>query len=518
MSTVESSLPGTSRRKRFIVNVIWNWASVAVSLATGFFLSPYLIRKLGEDGYGVWALSFALVEYYWFFDLGFRSATLKYVAHYSACGDPGKTSEIINTSFFYGAVTASLILALVVSFSRSIVGFFQIPGTYHDSFVVLLRLITLSWCLGIVFNIFSVCMEAVQRFDITNRISIATNAVRSAGTFLLLFLGYGLIEVGMMVVISQFFGYCLNYYSFRRVFPFHRISPRSVKTSALRQMASFGIHSFLIGVSTQAQNQTPSLLIGHFLPAAFVGFYNVPARLIQYVVEFVGRIGVVTNTNVAEFAARNESGPISQLAIYTNRYCLTLFMPAGIFLYAFGGPFFARWVGPRVASHSAPLLPVLLIGYVLAIVGQSSSAMVLMGLGKHQRYARGLVAEAVLGFVSMLFVVPRYGILGAAFVISILMILNRGVYTSWLVSRVTKQPFLRYLHHVYTGPAAAAVPVAGLAFWLRSTMLSGQSWAQLLFLAGILGIAYYALALFLCIKREHRALLLTWIAAKCRIG
>jgi hypothetical protein len=41
-------------------------------------LSPYLIRKLGSDAYGVWILAFGLIEYCWLFDLGFRSATVKY--------------------------------------------------------------------------------------------------------------------------------------------------------------------------------------------------------------------------------------------------------------------------------------------------------------------------------------------------------------------------------------------------------------------------------------------------------
>ena len=75
------------RSRRFVNNVLWNWLGTAVSLFIGFVLSPYLILKLGADGYGVWAITFSLVEYYWFFDLGFRSATVKFVAHYSATGD-----------------------------------------------------------------------------------------------------------------------------------------------------------------------------------------------------------------------------------------------------------------------------------------------------------------------------------------------------------------------------------------------------------------------------------------------
>ncbi len=78
-------------------NVLWSWLGVAVTIASGIFLSPYLIRKLGDEGYGVWVLVFGLIENYWLFDLGFRSATVKYSAHYRATGEVAKINEVINT-------------------------------------------------------------------------------------------------------------------------------------------------------------------------------------------------------------------------------------------------------------------------------------------------------------------------------------------------------------------------------------------------------------------------------------
>src|SRR5260370_25736494 len=96
--------------QRFVVNVIWNWIGVAAGLVTVLLLSLYLIRKLGPDGYGVWSLSFALVEYYWFFDLGVRSANVKYVAHYWAKGDREKVGEVISTSVIYACLLSLFIL------------------------------------------------------------------------------------------------------------------------------------------------------------------------------------------------------------------------------------------------------------------------------------------------------------------------------------------------------------------------------------------------------------------------
>ncbi|MGD0438960.1 MAG: oligosaccharide flippase family protein, partial [Bryobacteraceae bacterium] len=91
------------RSRRFVLNVLWNWLGTGASLFIGFVLSPYLILKLGPDGYGVWAITFSLVEYYWFFDLGFRSATVKFVAHYSATNEPDNVRAVISTVFIYSA-------------------------------------------------------------------------------------------------------------------------------------------------------------------------------------------------------------------------------------------------------------------------------------------------------------------------------------------------------------------------------------------------------------------------------
>ena len=60
------------RARRFFVGVLWNWVGVSLNIAIGLLLSPYIARKLGSERYGIWALVFSLVEFLWFFDLGFN--------------------------------------------------------------------------------------------------------------------------------------------------------------------------------------------------------------------------------------------------------------------------------------------------------------------------------------------------------------------------------------------------------------------------------------------------------------
>jgi O-antigen/teichoic acid export membrane protein len=370
-----------------------------------------------------------------------------------------------------------------------------------------LMLMTVSWCLGLVFNLFSAALEAVQRFDVTNRIAIVTTGSRAAVWFTVLYMGYGIVALGIATLANQCLMYGLNYYYFRKVLPDCRVSLKCAGVGTLKTMWSYGIHTFLQTVSMMGLNQGPPILIGHFLPTEFVGFYNLPVRLLQYTVEFIGRIGVVTNVNAAALAARDESQPLAKLAEYSNRYCLAIFMPLAILLGIYGGQFFRLWIGAAGAAQAAPLLPILLIGYVLAVVAQFSSSMLLLGLGKHQRYAKGLFAEAAIVVAALWVVIPRWGIIGVAWVCSILMILNRGLLAPWLVSRTLSLGFGHYMGTIYVRPFLAAAPVIAIAYLAHATVLPGTNWLQIFAAGALVALLYYALAYLICLDREHRALL-----------
>src|ERR1700694_554905 len=155
--------PPRHRAARFIFNAIWTWLGVGTTLFTGFLLSPYLVRKLGPEGYGIWVLSFSLVDYYVFLDLGFRSATVKYVAHFWALREHEDVNAILNTALLYAGIISAPLFILIVFASSSFHKFFHISPELIPSFRLLIVLISLSWCLGFVFNTFNAALEAVQR-------------------------------------------------------------------------------------------------------------------------------------------------------------------------------------------------------------------------------------------------------------------------------------------------------------------------------------------------------------------
>ncbi len=490
---------------------------MAIAVGAGIFLSPYLIHKLGNEGYGVWVLAFGLIENYWLFDLGLRSATVKYSAEYRATNDFDRINEVINTGVAFFAVLATLLMAGTWIISYYIDRLFNVSPALHSEFRFLVVIIGASWSLGMIFNIFNATLEGFQRFDMSSRIWIAVTAVRVAGTAVLLFLGFGLIALGILVVAAQMFGYVLSFVSVRRVFPAQRFSAALASIRMLKQLVGYGVHTLTGTVAMQMLNQSAPLMIGHFRPAAFVGYYSVPVRLLQYAGDAVSRVALVTTSNASELQAREEYSAIPRLGILVNRYCLVLIMPVALFLTLYGAELIRVWIrDPAYVKMSAPLIPILVLGALFAIAGQFNSSAILFGLARHKNYTRALLAEGLVLAAGLSFVVPRYGIIGAAWITTILMIAVRGVYTPWLVCRGLNFSYREYMRAIYLRPLLTAAPVLGAAWWAKNTFLPGSTLAQVITAAAAIAAVYYAMAAMTVVERPHRGLVVNMVARRVR--
>jgi len=311
-------------------------------------------------------------------------------------------------------------------------------------------------------------------------------------------------------IATQIMGYLLNFRNFRHVFPQLRLGPEYVSRAMFYDILRYGLKSFVASGSTLALNQTGVLAVGHYLGEASVGYFGLPSRMLQQVTDVVSQVGIVTRSSAAELHATSKREETISLGVYANRYSLALFMPLAVFLLVYGRPLLTRWVHNAVmVEQSAPLLPIFLLAYALVLAAQFSSSSLLYGVGRHGGYARGLVVEAVLYVAGLVWVVPRYGILGAAWVSAALMIAVRGIYTPWLVSRALDYSFVAYMRRIYVRPLVAGIPATAVAWALHSYGLRGATWFQLVVAGGLTSLAYGAVALFLCVTPSHRSLLLS---------
>ncbi|MBM3788093.1 MAG: hypothetical protein FJW30_27430 [Acidobacteria bacterium] len=498
----------------FLRNTLWNVLGFSVSLASGILLSPYVFRKLGAEGYGLWALAFSLVDYLWLSDMGLRSAVLKYSAHYMASHDNEKINSVLNTALAWFAPIGGVLLLLIWLLAPWVVRYYRVPEAFAEPFAALLVAVGFSWAFGLANNVFRAALEGFQQYGVINRINILATGLRATAVFALLASGYSLREMGYAVVAAQGLGYVLTFLGFRRVFPELRFSLSLVDGAMFRQMAGYGVHTLLATVATQLSQQGPSLLIGRMLSASALGFFSWPARLLNTLMDLVPQVGMVSGARSAELSAKNDYAAVARLGVQTNRYCFAVFLLPLLLLGLYAAPLFRLWIGDDVALWSAPVATVLAAASGFAIAGQQNSSAILYGLGSHKRYAQGLMVEAVAGLTLMAWAAPRHGIFGVAVVAAVMMVLVRGLLTPLLICRRLELSFVEYMTGIYARPVGIGLLAAALALALGAAGLKGDSWAELIAIGALVTPLYYGLTFSWVLEPEHRETIGGWVRGR----
>jgi O-antigen/teichoic acid export membrane protein len=499
--TMNATAPAQGAR-RYITNILWTWLGVAVGIIVGFVVTPYAIRRIGDKNFSIWTLTLSLVEYYWLIDFGLRSATVKLSAEYHTLKNNTELNVLVNTGLLYSAMAGCVVAVFTIVIAPYAGRFFNID---QPVFPELIRIIGVSWAVGLVFNIFGACIEGFQRFDIFGRIWVSTTVLRTVGVVLVLYFGFGVLQMGIVLLCSQLLIYALNYLAFRRLAPDFRISFSLARMSKFKEMASYGVHSLRVGVSDRLLRQSPPVLIPYFLPIQFVAYYSVPMRILDYMMDGIGRVGTVTTPNATELMATGRRNELIDLGVYANRYSLAIFLPVTVFLLAFGKEVYGLWIRPDFAAQSAFLLPAFLFGHTLAS-SQFNSISILFGMGRHQTYSKALLAEAILTLIGLVLILPRFGLLGAAWLTNGLMALNRCVLAGLLLCRELGINAWQYAARIYAAPCAIGAFSLTLLLWLKRHGLPGRNWHEILEAGAVMIVPYAFASYFFCLSSGHRAM------------
>src|SRR4051812_35973855 len=101
--------------RRVTSNIIWNSAGTVFGIASGFVVAPYLVRHLGESGYGLWVLIASLTGYFSLLDLGVRGSVGRHIAFHRARAEQAGVNSALSTAvaILCGAAGVALMISLV---------------------------------------------------------------------------------------------------------------------------------------------------------------------------------------------------------------------------------------------------------------------------------------------------------------------------------------------------------------------------------------------------------------------
>ena len=510
--------------KIVIRNIVSNWLGFAVQAAVAFFLTPFILRSLGETRYGVWALVTGLTGYYGLLDLGFRAGITQYLTRHLATRDFNAMNRTASTALVALSACGGLIVLASTVLSRLAPLVFNIPLDAIAETRLCILVIGCSTALQFVFFPFSAVFAATQRYDMSNMIGVGTRLATACATLAALNSGYGLVGLCVVNAAGDILGYVIRWRIAHRILPELRVSLRLAARQHLWPIATFGLWNVLAQGAIQLKSYSSSLVIGLFLPVSAIAPFSLAIGLVAQFEGIFRPVAIVFFPAATHLDARGDVAGLQRMYLVGSKMLLLLAIALGAIGAVWAEDFFRLWVGPRLVDGgkytSIVVLFWVLLGAVIAVIGQKIGLQVLMAARRLKGLTMLLVAEALANLFLSVCLIRPLGLLGVAVGILLPAALFQGVLLPVIVCRFLRIPAWTYLGQVYLRPLVVGGILFPMLVLLRYTLPSVDRW-RMLFGEGLIAVVVAGMltvAIGLDTAERRRFIWAPVIRLLCRLG
>ena len=395
-----------SRLGRVAANALSTYGRSVVSLAVVFFLTPAIIRCAGQEDFGLWSLTFAIVGILGLLDMAGMAGVVKWVAECRGSGDIDRRNRLLSTvaGVYLGiSVFALVVIAVFALFYEQLFG---IPEHLRDKALSLLWILAIRQVvLAVPLLLFKGILFGEQRIVLVNVIQTSAFLAYGLGGLYVLHMGWGIVGlawVNLAAMLLEHTAYIV--FSYVRV-PDLRLSWSLADRSLLREVVSFSAAQLVINVAGLIRMRTDLILVRFFVSLAVVPVYAIAMRLAEVAYLLVKQFINVLAPLHAQLAAEGEDETLRAMLIHVAKFALVPMVVATSAGYVLGRDAIVFWVGPEFADAGS-LLHILMTALVLGV--PPLLAFTMLGMtGHHGMTARAAAISIVVNLgASIALVLP----------------------------------------------------------------------------------------------------------------
>ncbi len=440
-----------------------------VALAAMLLVTPIIIKSVGRDQYGIWALAGVLTSYAQLSDFGITESLVKYAAEYHAQRDGDQINRLVNTALVFllglAIVIGGLLLLLLPVVTDQLL---RIPPHFHDEALLVFRLSVVIFLINLVMGVFNSLVISTQQIGYTSLINITSTVIGVAGTLWFLHQGWGLRGlVATNTIVAAVTG-GLNMIVARHLFPGLRINFR--RWTDRPMMGRIFAFSWKIQASNVSQLmifQIDRILLSRYLGLEAVALYEIGSNAAYYAKSFLSVIFAPMVPAASALQATDEKSLISGLYNRSFKFMVLLAVPFSFLVMALADPFIRIWMGSGFAL-SAITLQLLMPAYLVNILC-GPGTFILNGINRPDVAMRSAFLAGAANLLLCYILVKTFGYFGLIAGISISLTCS-AIYFFFMLHRVLPEVGRGRYWNVFLRPIVISVPAAALLYYLDRFM------------------------------------------------
>jgi O-antigen/teichoic acid export membrane protein len=479
---------GQAGSRSIVRNSIYGLSTWLLPLALSFVATPVIVRSLGNEDYGIYALVLGFIAYSFNFNVG--RAITKYIAEYRAEGKSEKITEVVSATLFINLALGGFGLAAIFLTARPMVAeILKIQPESQEKTIYALYVAALTIFFLMLNQVFGAILQGLHRFDSYAKIFNLNNILTISGNLLLAIEGFGLLPLLIWNLLITGLSAILAAIVSKRLLPEFSLRPkfrRETLRLVLRYSAGVIAYQILANILLLFERGWITGRLG----AQSLTFYIVPMMLALYIHGIMSSLMLVIFPLASEL--KNDLEKLQRLYQKATKIVSFLTVFLGTSLIVESHAFLTLWMGADFAEKSSTLLVIHTITFSLLAIEIVAWQMT-EGLGYPNYNCYLFMICFIISIFGMIWLTPAYGNFGIAVArmfgfgslfLSIFYIEKR------FFDKIQIKFWLRLI-----GILAVAAVLAGLTESFLSAKL-GIGWFSLI-ISGLTGGAVYCLTAWL---------------------
>lgn len=401
-----------SRSYKAVKNSAWSFFGYIFPTFFAIVITPIFVFKLGVADYGIFVLLNTIMGMLLIADLGLGTAVVKYAAQYHGQNDEAGLRRLIGSATTLFFVFGLMGFLVYVAIGLWFLPFFHL-GISEKSYLLLI--FTLG---GILFFVNSFSMlffylpKALQRYDVGIKIGLWQMIGFNLVSVIFLLLGFRLATVLIINIAATTIALIACYKQIRELMP-NIPFVFSWEFQEIKKCYRFGFAAFVTNISNSALGQFDRLFIPVYLSAAELSYYSLPGNVALKVNGIAGSLTAVLFPMVSALGNISDPNQIPEMYKRVMRNMFVLIAAMCIPIIFLAHKMLLYWLGSVFADRGSEVLVILTVTNAFLAV-YSILLNFLFGMGKVRFLTQMAVVMAVVNIALLFWLVPRYGILGAA--------------------------------------------------------------------------------------------------------
>lgn len=339
-------------KKLLITNISAQLFSFVIGLAITFFLSPFVINKLGKEAYGFIGLANNFVNYTTLITIALNSMASRFITISFHKGDILSAKKYFSSVFYSNCILAFIIAILAIVIIGFLERIVEIPNDIVTDVKLLFSLTFINSIIALLTNIYSVSTFITNKLYLSSYRNIIGSTLR--GIFL--FIPFAIFSphlwyYGISALTATTFVAYANKILTKRLTPALIVKKSLYDFKNVKELIHSGIWNVLSKLSDLLSTGLDLLIANIFISAAAMGTLSISKAVPTVLLALFASISAIFAPKLTEQYAKNDIYSMRKELI-NNIKIMGIFSSVPLIIFIlFGEEFFKLWI-PSQDSNS----------------------------------------------------------------------------------------------------------------------------------------------------------------------